>query len=85
MKSIRQCVIEVVSETIGVAEADLNTRSPLSQLPHPFDPVELVRTVEEVFGIELSDQEAEGMKCLDDVIQTVERRLGDDPGISVAV
>lgn len=85
MKSIRQLIIEVVSKMVCVAEADLDTRSPLSQLPRPFDFVELVMAVEEVFGIELSDQEAEGMKCLDDVIQTVERRLGDDPGISVAV
>jgi acyl carrier protein len=85
MKSIRQVIIEVVSEMVGVAEADLNTRSPLSQLPHPVDPVELVMAVEEVFGIELSDQEAEEIKRLDDLIQTVERRLGDDPGSSVAV
>jgi hypothetical protein len=67
------------------AEADLNPRTALSQLPHPFDPVQLVMAVEEVFGIELSDKEAEGTMCLDDLIQTVERRLGDDPGISVAV
>lgn len=84
MKSIRQLIVEVVSEMVGVGEADLNTRCPLSQLPHPFDPVELMMVVEEVFRIELSDQEAEGMKCLDDVIQTVERRLGDDPDIPAA-
>jgi acyl carrier protein len=85
MKSIRQLVIEVVSGMLGLPEADLNTRSPLSHLPHPFDTVELVMAIEEAFGIELSNQETEGMKCLDDLIQTVEERLGGDPGISATV
>ncbi len=83
MKSIRQCIIEVASGIVGVPEARLTTGSPWTQLPSPFDATELVMSVEEAFGIEIYDQEFDGMHCLDDLIKTVERRQGEDPGISV--
>jgi hypothetical protein len=41
--------------------------------------------IEENFEIELPDEEVVAMKCLDDLIRAVERRLGDDPGEPVAV
>lgn len=40
-------------------------------------------SVEAVFGIEIYDQEFAGMHCLDDLIKTVERRLGEGPGVAV--
>jgi acyl carrier protein len=71
MKSVRHCIIAVVSEMLGVPEVDVVTGSPWSQLPHPFDPVELVMAVGEIFGIELRDIDAERMNCLDDLIKTI--------------
>src|SRR5260370_41125618 len=84
MKSIRQQIIEVVSVTLGVPVADLNPEAPWSQLSDSQDleVVELVMAIEEGFEIELPDEE---MKCLDDLIRAVERRLDDDPGVPVAI
>ncbi len=84
MKSIRQQIIEAVSVTLGVPVADLNPEAPWSQLSDSQDleVVELVMAIEEGFEIELPDEE---MKCLDDLIRAVERRLDDDPGVPVAI
>src|SRR5260370_641361 len=82
MKSIRQQIIEAVSVTLGVPVADLNPEAPWSQLSDSLDVVELVMAIEEGFEIELPDEE---MKCLDDLIRAVERRLDDDPGVPVAI
>ena len=41
------------------------------------DTVELVMAFEEEFGIEISDEEAERMKKVKDVIGYLERHLGD--------
>src|SRR6266566_5229323 len=87
MKSIRQQIIEAVSVTLGVPVADLNPEAPWSQLSDSQDleVVELVMAIEEHFEIELPDEEVLTMKCLDDLIRAVERRLDDDPGDPVAV
>src|SRR5437667_12314693 len=85
MKSIRQQIIEVVSVTFGVPVADLNPEAPWSQVSDSLEVVELVMAIEEHFEIELPDEEVVAMKCLDDLIRAVERRLGDDPGFPVAI
>jgi acyl carrier protein len=85
MKSIRQQIIETVSVTFGVPVEDLNPGAPWSQLSDSLEVVEFVMAIEESFGIELPDEEVEAMKCLDDLIRAVERRLGDDPGEAVSV
>ena len=84
MKSIRQQIIEAVSVTLGAPVADLNPEAPWSQLSDSQDleVVELVMAIEEHFEIELPDEE---VKCLDDLIRAVERRLDDDPGVPVAI
>jgi acyl carrier protein len=85
MKSIRQQIIEAASVSFGVSVADLNPGAPWSELSDSLEVVELVMAVEEHFGIELPEEEVEAMKCLDDLIWAVERRLGDDPGDLVAI
>ncbi len=85
MKSIRQRIIEMVSVALGVPVADLNPGAPWSQLSDSLEVVGLVMAIEEHFEVELPDEEVESMKCLDDLIRAVERRLGDDPGEPVAI
>jgi len=85
MKSIRQQIIEAVAVSFGVPVADLNPEAPWSQLSDSLEVVELVMAIEEHFLIELPNEEVEAMKCLDDLIRAVERRLGDDPGDPVAI
>ena len=85
MKSIRQQIIEVVSVAFGVPEADLNPREPWSRLSDSLEVVGLAMAIEEHFEVELPEEELASMKCLDDLIRAVERRLGDDPGEPVAI
>ena len=85
MKSIRQQIIDTVSLTFGVPVADLNPEAPWSEISDSLEVVELAMVIEEHFGIALPDEEVEAMKCLDDLIRAVERRLDDDPGEPVAI
>ena len=85
MKSIRQQIIETVSVAFGVPVEDLNPEAPWPQISESLEVVEFVMAIEEHFEIELPDEEVVAMKCLDDLIRAVERRLGDDPGEPVAV
>ena len=85
MKSIRQQIIEAVSVSFGVPVADLNPGAPWPQISDSLEVVEFVMAIEEHFEIELPDEEVVSMKCLDDLIRAVERRLDDDPGEAVGV
>src|SRR5258708_35659878 len=85
MKSIREQIIEAVSVNFGTPEADIDSEAPWPQISESVEVVELVMAIEQHFEIELPDEEVVSMKCLDDLIRAVERRLGDDPGEPVAV
>lgn len=75
--NIQQKVIDIIVERLGVKpeevvpEADFVDDLGADSL----DTVELVMKFEEEFGFEISDEDAERMKRVKDIVQYVEERL----------
>ena len=74
MKNIEQRVKKIVAEQLGVNEADVKTDSSfVNDLgADSLDTVELVMALEEEFGLEIPDDEAEKLQSVGDVIKHVE-------------
>ncbi len=74
MSDIEQRVKKIVAEQLGVAEADIkNESSFVDDLgADSLDTVELVMALEEEFGHEIPDEEAEKLQSVGDVIKYIE-------------
>ena len=70
MSDIEQRVKKIVAEQLGTKEADVkNTSSFVDDLgADSLDTVELVMALEEEFGIEIPDEDAEKLETVKDVI-----------------
>ena len=74
--STEQEVIDIVVEQLGVDKDDVTTtKSFVEDLnADSLDLTELIMTFEERFGIEISEEEAEKLKTVGDVVTYIDRR-----------
>lgn len=72
--TLEQEVIEIVVEQLGVEKSDVSPeKSFVEDLnADSLDLTELIMTFEERFGIEISEEEAEKLKTVGDVIKYLE-------------
>ena len=74
--SVQQEVIEIIIEQLGVDAADVAPeKSFVEDLnADSLDLTELIMTFEERFGFEISEEDAEKLKTVADVIDYIEKR-----------
>jgi acyl carrier protein len=74
--TIQQEVIDIIVEQLGVDIADVTAeKSFVEDLnADSLDLTELIMTFEERFGFEISEEDAEKLKTVSDVIEYIERR-----------
>ena len=74
--TIEQQVIDIVVEQLGVDKADVNeSKSFVEDLnADSLDLTELIMTFEEKFGFEISEQDAEKLKTVGDVIKYIKNK-----------
>ena len=74
--TIQQEVIEIIVEQLGVDAADVAPeKSFVEDLnADSLDLTELIMTFEERFGFEISEEDAEKLKTVSDVIEYIEKR-----------
>lgn len=76
--SIKQEVVDVIVEQLGVDAADVTEeKSFVEDLnADSLDLTELIMTLEERFGFEISEEDAEKLKTVGDVVKYIETRKG---------
>lgn len=76
--SLEQEVIDIVVEQLGVDEKDVTAeKSFVEDLnADSLDLTELIMTFEERFGFEISEEEAEKLKTVGDVINYINQKKG---------
>ena len=77
MTEMNQRIVRVIAEQLGIDE---NTVTPEKSLTADFgadslDDIELVMEIEDEFGIEISDEEAEACTSVQHVFDLVARRV----------
>jgi acyl carrier protein len=74
--TIQQEVIDIIVEQLGVDAADVSPeKSFVEDLnADSLDLTELIMTFEERFGFEISEEDAEKLKLVSDVIEYIEKR-----------
>jgi acyl carrier protein len=74
--STEQEVIDIVVEQLGVDKADVNLQKSFVEdlSADSLDLTELIMTFEERFGFEISEEDAEKLKTVGDVVQYIEKR-----------
>lgn len=74
--SIEQDVIDIIVEQLGVDKADVTIeKSFVEDLnADSLDLTELIMTFEERFGFEISEEDAEKLKTVGDVVKYIEQR-----------
>ena len=79
MENIEQRVKKIVAEQLGVNEADIKIESSfVDDLgADSLDTVELVMALEEEFGAEIPDEEAEKLQTVGDAITYIEKIQGN--------
>ncbi len=77
--SLEQEVIDIVVEQLGVDEKDVTeSKSFVEDLnADSLDLTELIMTFEERFGFEISEEEAEKLKTVGDVISYINQKKGE--------
>lgn len=76
-------VRSAVKEVVGYKPSDefLFTSMKLDSL----DVVKLIMTVEELYDIEVADKEVAGLQCIKDVVDLVERKIGNERADSKSI
>lgn len=70
-------ITSYISSVSGAAEAQIKPETVLAELGmDSLDHIELVMAVEEEFEVEISNDEADSLKTVADVIALVERKKG---------
>ena len=79
MASIEEKVKEIIVERLGVNEADVTPEASfIDDLgADSLDTVELVMAFEDGFGIEIPDEDAEKIQCVQDAINYIKEKAGD--------
>lgn len=74
--SVQQEVIDIIVEQLGVDASDVTpAKSFVEDLnADSLDLTELIMTFEERFGFEISEEDAEKLKTVSDVISYIEKR-----------
>lgn len=77
--SLEQEVIDIVVEQLGVDKEDVTVdKSFVEDLnADSLDLTELIMTFEERFGFEISEEEAEKLKTVGDVIRYIQEKKGE--------
>lgn len=78
--SIEQEVIDIIVEQLGVDEADVTVgKSFVEDLnADSLDLTELIMTFEERFGFEISEEDAEKLKTVGDVVKYIEEKSEEE-------
>lgn len=78
LMSIEKEVIDIVVEQLGVDAADVTAeKSFVEDLnADSLDLTELIMTFEERFGFEISEEDAEKLKTINDVIEYIHQKKG---------
>ena len=76
--SVKKEVIEIIVEQLGVDSADVTEdKSFVEDLnADSLDLTELIMTFEERFGFEISEEDAEKLKTVGDVVKYIEAKKG---------
>ena len=76
--SIEKEVIDIVVEQLGVDAADVSPKKSFVEdlNADSLDLMELIMTFEERFGFEISEEEAEKLKTVGDVVSYIEAKKG---------
>ena len=76
MENVEQRVKKIVAEQLGVNEAEIkNESSFVDDLgADSLDTVELVMALEEEFGIEIPDEDAEGLQKVGDAVRYLKEK-----------
>ncbi|MGH9805194.1 MAG: acyl carrier protein [Candidatus Acidiferrales bacterium] len=76
--AVREKVKQIIIEQLGVDEAEVTeTASFVDDLgADSLDTVELVMALEEAFGIEIPDEDAEKIATVKDAIEYIEKKKG---------
>lgn len=74
---IKEKVVKVVVDQLGVKEEDVKSEARFVEDlgADSLDTVELVMALEEDFGIEISDEDAEKAKTVGDVISYIDKKI----------
>jgi acyl carrier protein len=80
MASIEEKVKEIIVERLGVNEADVTPEASfIDDLgADSLDTVELVMAFEDGFGIEIPDEDAEKIQCVQDAINYIKEKAGEN-------
>ena len=80
MASIEEKVKEIIVERLGVNESDVTPEASfIDDLgADSLDTVELVLAFEDGFGIESPDEHAEKITCVQDAINYIKEKTGDN-------
>lgn len=76
-KSVERRVIEIIIEQLGVSEEEVTPEASfVDDLgADSLDLVELIMAMEEEFGLEISDEDAEKIQTVQDVINYINERI----------
>ena len=80
MASIEEKVKEIIVERLGVNEADVTPEASfIDDLgADSLDTVELVMAFEDGFGFEIPDEDAEKIQCVQDAINYIKEKAGEN-------
>ncbi len=80
MSEIAEKVTKIVAEQLGVKEEEIKPESSfVNDLgADSLDTVELVMALEDEFGMEIPDEEAEKIATVGDAIKYIEEKLGSN-------
>ena len=77
-KTVERRVIEIIVEQLGVSEEEVTLEASFIEDlgADSLDLVELIMAMEEEFGIEISDEDAEKIQTVGEAIEYLKKKLG---------